>query len=61
MAESLLPSRERVAAGVNGGECIVDAAGDLRDEAGMAFSCDLCCAFGSFEETCRAPGQDQPS
>lgn len=38
MAESLLPSRVRVAAGVNGGECIVDAAGDLRDEADTAFS-----------------------
>ncbi len=63
MAESLLPSRERVASGVNGGEFIVDVADGFRNEedsADMEFSREACCELGSFEGTCSAPGQDQP-
>ena len=58
MIESLLSSRERLAAGVSGGECIVDAAADLWDEddsADVVCSRDACCDLGSFEGTCSAP------
>lgn len=57
-AESLLPSRERDAAGVNGGECIVFTAGDPlgeEDSGDLVFSRAVCCGPGSFDGTCRAP------
>ncbi len=63
MAESLLPSRERVAAGVRGGEFIVNVADGFRNEedsADMELSREACCEFGSIEGTCSAPEQDQP-
>lgn len=63
MVESLLRSKERVAAGVRGGEFMANVADGFRNEedsADMEFSREACCEFGSIEGTCSAPDQDQP-
>ncbi len=57
-AESLLLSLERVAAGVRGGECIADTAGDLRGEeypVECVFSREPSRGLGSFDGTYISP------